>query len=773
QPDSAWEAFVAWAGAVNERRFQATPSPELPGGWIQEEGDLRARIALARFDLHTADAEWERLAAHEGLPPAQRAAYHLRRIWPHLALAPDPEQAAFRLEQARTLPLTLDQQVELARLAAWQTALTGDREDARRQSDELRRRPDLASMSHRLQVAAALEAAAHHEGDVAVVADLVDALAQAAPASYRLRLLDELWRCPPLSTPYPALVDRWLALLPGLDEPGLDPALAVLRLAEVYRVCRRRDEALRLLDLARLASRTPLRLALRYRLYQAYDRLGWEPSSLAETRLEEQEDPSWRANSTLAGLMALDHAERVLSALGDRAWAAQLWQTAHGLLSAALPAWRKRLDQVELALQAPPTHERRAAEAAPEGEEGSAIIVEDDYVLIGGVRLRRRQESRLEATGAARPQLRLTLTQPAERQWHVAATLPGGESHTQVIALGTDLPDFTSARREVVHRGFVQALLEDPHGLADRFSARLVGPEAAALLAASTPETAPDILWHAPSRDLAWLPWELLLRLPEPPEGRPLPLAGRAFYRLATPPATPFHALEPERAVDALIVEPPSGGEVYAQMTQRNIGESAGVDLKRIYEVAGARMMPLSDADDRLLGDMLEKLQPRVVHLVAEVREQGRRVALDLGSQRLVKSAGPAGLAATGLAGALGRCATPPLVILQIPSVPSDHEQVRQLCLRNAFAQELIELAPRISLLGIGLGDGQSQLEQAEMLVAGFAEGQPVEALARRMWETSVQSQTLDAPRLDRLLAFLGAALFTHDPTQQFGWAKR
>ena len=109
-----------------------------------------------------------------------------------------------------------------------------------------------------------------------------------------------------------------------------------------------------------------------------------------------------------------------------------------------------------------------------------------------------------------------------------------------------------------------------------------------------------------------------------------------------------------------------------------------------------------------------------------------------------------------------------PLLILDVLPHSGLTETTRQIFLRNAFSSELFKLGTVSALLATGSGSIYRQEELRPALIEGLAEGLTVGEIAqkiRRLSGTGSHPLTYQSGSLEDVMANLGAALFTQDPT--------
>jgi hypothetical protein len=112
-----------------------------------------------------------------------------------------------------------------------------------------------------------------------------------------------------------------------------------------------------------------------------------------------------------------------------------------------------------------------------------------------------------------------------------------------------------------------------------------------------------------------------------------------------------------------------------------------------------------------------------------------------------------------------------PLVILDIARPAVTSEAVRQLLLRNAFANELFQIGGAASVLATGLGDANKQPGIWRVLTQTPTPDTRLGELATQIRQLALEKSTSRQPGrlretgLDALIAQVGVALFTHDPT--------
>ena len=143
------------------------------------------------------------------------------------------------------------------------------------------------------------------------------------------------------------------------------------------------------------------------------------------------------------------------------------------------------------------------------------------------------------------------------------------------------------------------------------------------------------------------------------------------------------------------------------------------------------------------------------------------QLALDFGQSGYeFEQKGQTEITPTALASACQRAQISPFIILDIPVTPSLTECVRQLCLRNAFAAQVINAAPTVSILATGLADFYDQDQYLNILLADLSADRSMSAMARRMWYEGARLLDNGISDLGDVLSYLGTALFTANPDQ-------
>jgi hypothetical protein len=97
---------------------------------------------------------------------------------------------------------------------------------------------------------------------------------------------------------------------------------------------------------------------------------------------------------------------------------------------------------------------------------------------------------------------------------------------------------------------------------------------------------------------------------------------------------------------------------------------------------------------------------------------------------------------------------------LDVPSPPGQTEILRQLFLRNSFATELFSPGSAEAVLGVGLGDYESQRAQSEELIWMLTRGENVGEIARRLRQLALEFSSLTG-----LLGSVGITLHAIDPS--------
>lgn len=773
--------------------------------WQIALADLRARTAILQFDVPNAETQLENLAYDLYGPTTYKgglALLQLAQLW--LDPVRDPEHTAADLRKAADFITHEELKVRWQLLEIQRCALAGEQAQAFALAQALATNPD-QPIQPSLRILVALEYAIQSGLAATPCAALLTALQRVTRPTQRLALLDGLQRCP--TPPHlPAhLTEPLLALLPTANAHDLDPALAALRLAHVQRVLGQENQARTLLYDAERACQDPLRLEILRAIWRSHDQLGWLPSVLATWEINLRRRRSWKANPLSAALILLEHAERLYRVLEDVPKAQALLAEAREVAGSTVP-WQRRLVDLEQKLT-----QRGLVSNAPSGgittgpisaqnvagrdinsntlESAGGVADMGDYIIVSGVRLNKRQEipaaapttsifdegdaltiggvrlQKRQVDPAAPTLIEMNLSGQPDRQLRMVAVEWAQEG--QIWDYGCTLPDALRQSlqlrpQEAVNHTFLRQFDSGWQALGEQLSEQLLSPALRARLMADQPY---DAVWAASDPQLAWLPWELLL-LHHNRRNLPLPShkACRYFYRPLPNASVTVNAHRPKAPVDVLVIR--LGEQVERQIT-RGFSQLTGDRLLDLYRRVGLTTEEVSEADFERLLDVLDRMQPAIVHLTANLRDEGQRIFIDLeGDQRLMKSSylssNTSRLSPREIGLALQRVHHTPLLILDPPAPPGDIERLRQLCLRNAFAAELARTERPPTILGVGLGEtGYEQQALAQTIAERLARGETIGAVV-----SNLQRAILDGQH--DILAFAGAALFTADPDRRF-----
>jgi hypothetical protein len=738
---------------------------------------LEAEVALAALDLSLAPSLLQGVI-FSGAGPESAMGFDWSLAAAQLLLDEtwDMAQAGYFLGLARDHARSDEQRWRADLLGARFLRRAGRTVEADGLIAELRERPTPALPSPRLQRALLWLA------EDGATADRIEEVAAAAaaigPASRRLHLLAEGLRH--LETPEDGAADlgaRLAAVMDGAD-PGEDAVRRALRQTEVARSSGDAVQAEALVDSA-LDGISREQVPLLREALRALDRVGWpkaeqlQRASVLVAQASERvrgADPNVAATGgeldVLYGVLLLEQAERLFWFAADTGEAQRHLEQARPLLARGTP-WQGRM----LALQGELAAARGELEAAIEalGEALGQAETVGDLRTAEALRARQaavRAQPEAEAAAAstdegAVQQVIIRLQWDRPQQWHASfehvtgpnVRAPAGGARTAILTPEM-VPMFTLERDEVFGYRLARAFSREWAQIG-RWLGELLFDE-------STRQMLRDEIEHeigltVAARELAWLPWEFW-QLPGEEGPHTLSDECRNFYRYLPRP-TPVGPVEGGTA-SALVLR---AGEVVETKMMRGYTTQAGISLPMQYYRAGIRAEETSVYDRRMLFDVLSKFQPAVLHIAAGIREQRGHVFLDFGGGY---GSSEAQATAKDLAAAISRAGRPPLVILDVPAPPGDTERVRQLCLRNAFAAELAQMAPVAAIVGTGLGDPDEQLEVSGRLVEGLAAGAPLGEIvrairrqARERWDVA------DPALLQRLLPFVGTALFSA-PTQ-------
>jgi tetratricopeptide (TPR) repeat protein len=257
--------------------------------------------------------------------------------------------------------------------------------------------------------------------------------------------------------------------------------------------------------------------------------------------------------------------------------------------------------------------------------------------------------------------------------------------------------------------------------------------------------------------NLGYLPWELAQLA-----GRPFVMSERfpSFYRgynLSQP------LEQPQAGADVLLLRL---GAALERIEQRGYSETGG-DLHQLFAGYGLSVETVEQPDPAQLGNILRTLRPSVLYLEANVIESRLGPVLYFGDSRLYKGVS-SDFSARKLTSALGDMRGAPLIILDAPAAPDPSENMRQLCLRNAFAVELIDHNHVSAVIATGLADPyRVRRAPVELIAEALAEKRPARDVVSQLWQTAAaQTDWNEDERglLDHLLPFAGTALFAREP---------
>ena len=113
------------------------------------------------------------------------------------------------------------------------------------------------------------------------------------------------------------------------------------------------------------------------------------------------------------------------------------------------------------------------------------------------------------------------------------------------------------------------------------------------------------------------------------------------------------------------------------------------------------------------------------------------------------------------------RAGRPPTLVLDIPSPGSPTEAVVQLLARNRIAFDVARRGQVHAVLGLGLGHEEAMGRSYDVLCEAVVQRLGLDEMLDRLAAAGATSGEA-APRLDAILPFLAAALFTADPHALF-----
>ena len=272
-------------------------------------------------------------------------------------------------------------------------------------------------------------------------------------------------------------------------------------------------------------------------------------------------------------------------------------------------------------------------------------------------------------------------------------------------------------------------------------------------------------IWLDVRGDLSVLPWELavrvpgahamsLVRVPWRLEGVPMPV------RCDDIDPQPDASVETRRRDARAASEGPPHVLVIDAVRGTGAQRLAGVSFELMphrLERAGAHVTVVPSLERGL--DVLATTSPHLVIISAMLCEATEGYALLSGTcpvdasslhDRLVRRAG-----------------RPPTLVLDIPSPGSPTEAVVQLLARNRIAFDVARRGQVHAVLGLGLGHEEAMGRSYDVLCEAVAQRLGLDEMLDRL---AAAGATIGeaAPRLDAVLPFLAAALFTADPHALF-----
>ena len=792
RPDDAWQALESLT------RTGSSASQLLPPAWPAIDADLRARTAALQADIRTAYSRYDQVAS---LSPPDRAANCLLTC-AELALdeAGDLNLTDEYLRRAASYGVEAETELRRRLLASRLLARRGQKEEAKSALQSLW--GELSSGQNPFsRVAVAVELLGVGGDAETLIRQIAADLVAIQPASRRLLLLAGMERCPVLTIPLiPA--DELLRLFPPIDTDGYDPALAGLRLAQVYRVCGRREEALGLLTPA--WTEAGQRLAILRKIFLAYDRLAWSHHLLewANDLLLAVKPPPV---PDLLGLAALEQAERLYR---HQLPAQEMLDFASKTLNHPSSLWTARITALQARLALAAGDHTAAASLAETAHNGYLSLGDREAAAALSEEVGRAVEvsRQLEAAAPGPEAISKSLTPVAAPFLNLTVALGGPEVSVQAessdnrryeaqVGIGESVQDAFALTADALYaENFPIAFSRDWLGVSHQMGALLL-PEQWALVPQLDAWPEGTLRFSTHIRQSQWLPWELARPAVD---ALPLPLRWEklCFYR-HIPYAQPPHWEQGRGGV--LIVRL---SEVQERVVMRGSRQLLGTDIANLYRQAAIAVNELQEPTSRELSAALESLRPSVLHLIANIREQNGSLSLDVGaddfayrstSRGLSKGANQSYDSSAGLelsprelGNTLRRAGAEPFVILDTPAPGSVTEWVRQLCLRNAFAGEWAQAEPPPGILATGMGFREEQSRIYEVLLETLPQGISFQNLTRRIWDQAAGDGRLEEVRrydpnnrlrsagvgrmrntndLPGYFSFASAALFTGDPT--------
>lgn len=745
-----------------------TEPPDQDPSWF----DLHARVSVACLRVSEALNDWQmviKLAPADALALRLEAYTGCARLY--LDVLRDIDQAAWYVKQAISETAThevtallklreriLRQSMTLLRLWVRLMGQQGKAHEARQMIMKALDGEAPATSKVKLWVSLLATIDENHADGSRVTSTIAwqiyKALAR-VPLDQRLSLFDGLVNC---STPDASaklssrsyckeLLDR----LPSIDPDVHNPALATLRWAEVHRVFGDPDHARDLLD-----GIDDERLPVLIQRYRAYDRLGWRPERLSQANDEVSRQFNKRTHvgkylpDDLVLLLLLEQLERLLHHGGKdelhrladklnvqgKSTDGLVKKFANALLDRLGSAWQPRISQLPEIEQFTDFWSKDSAvphdaEIMPElsinthiGSKGSALPPD-----VGKVTIKLSANTR-------------TTIFDDQIQREYVETIPSNlVMNLEAWMMDEVTPPWQFAREFTDHW----------RKIGDKLSRLLLGERL------RTYDNKRRQLRVDLSSDISYLPWELAQV-----DDRPLVMTKRfpIVYRYA--PAE--RQLErPQAKNDVLLLRL---GAALENLESRGQSQR-GVDLRDLFLRHGLSVETLERPDPYELMEALRRQPASILYIEANLIESQIGPALDFGRRGFYKEQSR-DFTARNLISTLGRVRGAPLIILDAPSTPSLADNVRQLCLRNAFATELLEHPAVSAVIATGLAD-LYQVDEApvELLVPALADGRPICEGVSRMWQTAatrINWEAKDEALFANLLAFAGTALFTREP---------
>ena len=680
--------------------------------------DLRARVAAAGLKVSEAQSSWQEVIKKSNEEAAAlRVAANLGSSRLLLDVCQDILEANTYLSQA-ALDTDTSRSVPFQLLQAKLLHLGGKSAAAREGLSAL-----LEESSADIKVELLVNLLATLEADDIdedLWKNLLVLLAEVRPEQ-RLSLLDDLAYCATFNwaehrrtVPF-GLVSGLEQLLLPIDPALHDPALATLRLAELYRVLGAEKEARKQLD--GVEDKHPKVLA---RLHRAYDRLGWQMDRLDQASSDVYITTRDRPRDEMTFMLLLEHIERLqeyaetesirrlagLFNLQEDALSAVTQQMANLLLNRLGSAWSLRIQRLT---------------------ESAANIQEEQGGLL--IRLNSSATERTVVRGDRETHEQVNEEDAGQfLNWIMKGSIPSSEFAREFTA------DWQATSRLLGRLLFSQAAQNEQI----REHLDLILP-----------------------RELSYLPWEMA-QLGDRASRLP------TFFRTVVrhyPLKRPLEA--PQGDVDVLLLR--LGSELEA-FESKGLSES-GAEISDLYRRRGLSVESIAHPNRKILLDALYQLQPKVLHLEANLIKSRLGPALFFGSVQYGEESG-ADFNPVDLAGLLNKMRGAPLIILDPPATGSRREDVHQLCLRNAFCAQLIGHSHVSGVIATGLVDFYAldwTWPPIDFIIDSLANRAPLREFFIKLWdrmEAIIQRDLDDHDYFAALIAFGGTALFTCEPTR-------